>query len=74
MLLSSVGDGGSFTWPIENAWRLRSGPAVTNYFPWIETYDQRFELDSDGTTRIEKFDYSLQQKTNLEFSITRRIE
>ena len=68
------GDGGSFTWPIENAWRLRSGPAVTNYFPWIETYDQRFELDSDGTTRIEKFDYSLQQKTNLEFSITRRIE
>ena len=63
------GNGGSFTWPIENAWRLRSDDAVTNRMPWISSYDQRFELDADGTTRIRKFDYVLQQGTNLEFQV-----
>ena len=63
------GNGGSFTWPIENAWRLRSDGFVTNRMPWRSSYDQRFELDADGTTRIRKFDYVLQQGTNLEFQV-----
>ena len=57
------------SWPIENAWRLRSDDAVTNRMPWMSSYDQRFELDADGTTRIRKFDYALQQGTNLEFQV-----
>ena len=32
-------------------------------------HDQRFELEADGTTRIRKFDYVLQQGTNLEFQV-----
>ena len=64
------GDGGSFTWPIENAWHVRSEASVTNQLPWRPAYDQRFELDADGTSRIEKFDYTLQQWTNLEFQVT----
>ncbi len=63
------GNGGSFTWPIENAWHLRSDDSVTNRMPWRSSYDQRFELDADGTTRIKKFDYVLQQGTNLEFHV-----
>ena len=63
------GNGGSFTWPIENAWRVRSDGSVTNRMPWRSSYDQRFELDADGTTRIRKFDYVLQQGTNLEFQV-----
>ena len=63
------GNGGSFTWPIENAWRLRSDGSVTNRMPWRSSYDQRFELEADGTTRIRKFDYVLQQGTNLEFQV-----
>ena len=35
----------------------------------IDFGDQRFELDADGTTRIRKFDYVLQQGTNLEFQV-----
>ena len=42
---------------------------VTNRMPWRSSYDQRFELEADGTTRIRKFDYVLQQGTNLEFQV-----
>ena len=44
--------GGSFTWPIPNAWRVSGDTGVTNLFG---NTDQRFELDADGTARLKKF-------------------
>lgn len=66
------GNGGSFTWPVENAWRMRTSAPATNRLAWLESYDQRFELDADGTSRISKFGFTLQQCTNLEFSVSRK--
>jgi len=45
-------NGGSFTWPIPNAWRVSGDTGVTNLFG---NTDQRFELDADGTARLKKF-------------------
>lgn len=49
------GAGGTFTWSIPNVWRVCDGFSVTNRFEPSTDYDQRFELDSDGTSRILKY-------------------
>ena len=54
-------NGGSFTWPIPNAWRIVGDEATTNVFC---STDQRFELDVDGTTRLSKFNYVGERQTN----------
>ena len=53
--------GGSFTWPIPNAWRVKNDVGVTNVF--CDT-DQRFELDANGTSRVMKFGYAGERMTN----------
>lgn len=59
-------DGGSFTWPIPNAWRVRGRHSQTNLF---ESADQRFELDSNGTARLNKFGYWGERTTNSDFRV-----
>ena len=54
-------NGGSFTWPIPNAWRIAGDEATTNVFC---STDERFELDVDGTTRLSKFNYVGERQTN----------
>ena len=44
--------GGSFTWPIPNAWRGKDDNGSGTIFC---NTDQRFELDADGTARLKKF-------------------
>ena len=58
------GQGGGFTWPITNAWRVAHDNAVTNHFSHRLKYDQTFELDSNGTVRIRKMGYTIQRTTN----------
>ena len=53
--------GGSFTWPIPNAWRVEGDVGVTNTFC---NTDQRFELDANGTSRLKKFGYTGELMTN----------
>ena len=53
--------GGSFTWPIPNAWRVSSHNWATNIFTHT---DQRFELDADGTARVSKFGWTGERGTN----------
>lgn len=53
--------GGSYSWPIPNAWRIARDPCSTNVF--IRT-DQRFELDADGTARVSKFGWTGERGTN----------
>ena len=60
--------GGSFTWPIPNAWRVGSDTGVTNTFC---NTDQRFELDADGTARLNKFHYTGERMTNGVYRQTR---
>ena len=48
------GGGGGFTWPIPRVWRVVGETSVTNALPHRPEYDQRFELDPDGTSRIRK--------------------
>ena len=67
-------NGGEFSWPIQNAWILRDSPAVTNILEHRSGYDQRFVLDSNGTTTISKFGYSTQRTTNDVLTITRNIQ
>lgn len=55
------GDGGAFSWPIPNYWRIHDNPACTNYFC---NTDQSFALDSDGTVRVCKFGYVCECNTN----------
>ena len=67
--MSSWGTGGSFTWPIPNLWRVGDA-GDSYYFPHSPSYDQRVEVDADGTSRIMKFTYTIEQMTNLQFRIT----
>ena len=53
--------GGSFTWPIPNAWRIKDNGGEGTYF--CDT-DQRFELDADGTSRLKKFYRAGERTTN----------
>ena len=53
--------GGSYTWPIPNAWRVSSHNWETNIFTQT---DQRFELDADGTARVSKFGWTGERGTN----------
>ena len=49
-------DGGSFTWPVPNVWCFEGESGVTNFIPHSASFDQRFELDADGTSRVLKHD------------------
>ena len=60
--------GGSFTWPIPNAWRVEGDVGVTNTFC---NTDQRFELDANGTSRLKKFGYTGELTTNGVYRQTR---
>ena len=60
--------GGSFTWPIPNAWRVKDDVGVTNTFC---NTDQRFELDANGTARLKKFGYTGERMTNGVYRQTR---
>ena len=55
--------GGSYTWPIPNAWRVVGDGVSTNVFTQT---DQRFELDADGTTRLTKFGWGGERGTNCQ--------
>ena len=55
-------DGGSFTWPIPNAWRVKSDVGTMHIFC---NTDQRFELDADGTARVMKFRRVGELSTNM---------
>lgn len=67
--MSSWGTGGSFTWPIPNLWKV-GDDGDPHYFPHSPSYDQRVEVDADGTSRIMKFTYTIEQMTNLQFRVT----
>ena len=62
--------GGSFTWPIPNAWRVNGDIATTNLF--CDT-DQRFELDGDGTSRLSKFNIVGERATNGFFRVWEEV-
>lgn len=53
--------GGSYTWPVPNAWRVAGSGLTTNVFTYT---DQRFELDADGTARVSKFGWTGERRTN----------
>ena len=55
------GNGGSFTWPIPVAWRVGTEAGVENP---LCNMDQRFELDSNGTVRIKKFNRVFERPVN----------
>ena len=71
--LTNWGDGGSFTWPIPILWKLGED-GEPHYLQSSPQYDQRFEVDSDGTSRIRKFGYTIQQTTNLLYTVTEGIQ
>ena len=63
--------GGAFTYPIPRAWRPIGVASITNELNHSPSYDQRMELDSDGTTRIIKFNYTVERSTNGIMTVTR---
>ena len=65
--------GGSFTYPIPRAWRPKGDASVTNEVSHQKSYDQRIELDGDGTTRIIKFSYRAERMTNGVMTLTRSL-
>ena len=65
--------GGSFTYPIPRAWRPKGDASVTNEVSHQKSYDQRIELDGDGTTRIIKFSYRTERMTNGVMTLTRSL-
>ena len=71
--LTTWGDGGSFTWPIPILWKLGVNGEPHHLQPSPQ-YDQRFEVDPDGTSRIRKFGYTIQQTTNLHYTVTEDIQ
>ena len=71
--LMSWGEGGSFTWPIPVLWKLGVN-GEPYYLQLSPKYDQRFEVDPDGTSRIRKFGYTIQQTTNLLYTVTEGIQ
>ena len=58
--------GGSYSWPIPNAWRIIDKPSTEAVF--VRT-DQRFELDADGTARLFKFGYMGERCTNNQYRV-----
>ena len=64
-------DGGAFTYPIPRAWRPADVASITNELNHSHSYDQRMELDPDGTTRIIKFSYTVERATNGIMTVTR---
>jgi hypothetical protein len=60
-------DGGSFSWPIPNAWRMCDDFGRTNVFC---STDQHFVLDAEGTARMSKFGYVGTRLTNGVFTVT----
>jgi hypothetical protein len=60
--------GGSFTWPVPNAWRVVGDNVDGTIFC---NTDQRFELDADGTARLKKFRYTGERMTNGVYRQTR---
>ena len=60
--------GGSFTWPVPNAWRVVGDNVDGTIFC---NTDQRFELDADGTARLKKFRYTGERMTNGVYKQTR---
>jgi hypothetical protein len=51
--------GGSFTWPIPNAWRVIGQTDMTNVFC---NTDQCFTLESNGDSNVDKFGFSATKK------------
>ena len=60
--------GGSFTWPIPNAWRVSECEEMLNQF--INT-DQTFILESNGDSRVRKFGFIGEKKISGELTIRR---
>lgn len=60
--------GGSFTWPIPNAWRVNGCTEMTNGF--IST-DQSFVLESNGDSQVKKFGFIGEKKISGELIIRR---
>ena len=60
-------NGASFTWPIPCVWRYDVNSAQGTEFV---QYNQRFELDANGTVRIKKFGYCAERATNSVFHIS----
>ena len=60
------GQASSFTWPIPNVWKVDDSDEIP--IPHDSGFDQRFEIDVDGTSRIKKFHWILEQSTNLNHS------
>ena len=68
MLSQPWGDGGAFTWPVPVGWRRLGETGAANI---ICNHDQRFELDSNGTSRIRKMGCVAERGTNEYLRITR---
>jgi hypothetical protein len=62
------GDGGAFTWPIPVGWRCWGENSGANI---ICNHNQRFELTSEGTTRIMKMGCVAERGTNEYLKVTR---
>ena len=62
------GVGGEMTWPIPNRF-IKPGAATDKYFC---NTDECFSLTSNGTVRVEKFDWYASATTNRVFSYGRR--
>jgi hypothetical protein len=60
--------GGSFTWPIPNAWRVSECEEMLNQF--INT-DQTFILEPNGDSRVRKFGFIGEKKISGELTIRR---
>ena len=67
-------DGGSFTYPIPRAWRPSGNESDVHEVEHRPSYDQRMELDGNGTFRIKKFDYVVERMTNGIMTATRSLQ
>ena len=65
--------GGSFTYPIPRAWRPSGVESDVHEVEHRSGYDQRMELDGDGTSRIIKFGYIVERMTNGVMTLTRSL-
>ena len=66
--IDAWGCGGAFTWPIPVGWRCRGEDCEANI---ICNHNQRFELTSDGTSRIIKMGCVAGRGTNEYLKVTR---
>ena len=65
---SPWGAGGSMTWPIPNEYARLQGNSEGTYFC---NTDQSFFVDTDGTSRLEKFGWFAEVTTNRVFNYGR---